>query len=436
MNNKKIYNFTLFFIIFLTFFWFWFFFSEYSNKTKQINEDINKKETIVESITNSFIKKDLDLELFWQVYNLILNNYYSSDNIDKINLQYEITKWLVNWLWDKFSEYMTPEMTKEFEDVLNWDFEWIWAVIEKHDFWIIIDRVLKWSPALNYWILKWDIVVEANWVNLKDLTVSEAVKHIKWPAWTKVTLKIIRQWESDFLIKEVIRDKIKIPSVDTKNLEDEQIGYISINMFWQNTRKEFKELLDTFNNEKVKWIIIDLRDNWWWYLQTAVEILSNFIEKNKLLVTVKYKDSLLNSSYFSKNNWNIFDKKIVVLLNWNSRSASEIMAWALKDYKKAIIVWEKSYWKWSVQQPFPLKDWSMLKLTIAKWYTPNDYSIDWNWILPDIEVLFKKEDYEKKYDRQLEKSKEILKEFIKLDNIWLVIDKFTKDISNTWSLNE
>jgi len=166
------------------------------------------------------------------------------------------------------------------------------------------------------------------------------------------------------------------------------------------------------------------------------------VEKWKLLVTTKYKDSLLNNYYYSENDWNIYGKKIVILINWNTASASEITAWALRDYNKTILVWEKSYWKWSVQQPFDLPDGSLLKLTIAKWYTPKDYSIDKNGINPDIEVNFQKEDYtpvswkEKEfvpYDRQLETAKKVLKDYVKLDNIWLVVSEYEKTHPKTWS---
>lgn len=415
-KQNKLNTFLLIFIIFLTSFALWFY-------TSNIKKE-NKENILTTTIKDKFLEKDLNLDLFWQVYNIISQNYYFSDIINKKEIEYGTIKWLVGSLQDKFSEFMTPEETKEFENVLKWDFEWIWAVIEKHELWIIIDRVLKWSPAINAWIFAWDIVIEANWNNLKDLTVNQAVNYIKWPAWTQVILKIIRAWENDFITKEIIRDKIKIPSVDTKDLEDDSIWYISLNMFWENTSKEFREMLDVFNNNKTKWIIIDLRDNWWGYLQSAVEILSNFIESKKLLVTTKYSNNLLNNYYYSENKQGIFDKKIVLLINWNSASASEIVAWALKDYNKAILVWEKSYWKWSVQQPFDLPDWSMLKLTIAKWYTPNDKSIDWNGIEPDIKVEFLSEDYENMFDRQLDIAKQVLKKYIEFENISLVVSKF------------
>ncbi len=435
-SNKNINSFLLVFITFLTSFLLWIYiwwntiFWEYFS-----HKNLNKTNTwtIENFVKDKLIDKNLDLNLFWQVYNIVSKNYYSSDELKGKDLEYWVIIWFVNSLNDKFSEFMTPEITKQFEDTLSWDFEWIWAVVDKHDLWVVIDRVLKWSPALNAWILKWDIVVEANEKSLKWLSANEAVQFIKWPAGTKVTLKIIRAWEADFITKEITRDKIKIPSVDTLDTKDPEIWYISLNIFWENTSTEFLELLNTFKNDKTKWIIIDLRDNWGWYLQSAVEILSNFIDSGKVLVTTKYKDSLLNNSYYSENAWEIFNKKIVVIINENSASASEITAWALRDYNKAILVWEKSYWKWSVQQPFELPDGSMLKLTIAKWYTPKDYSIDHNWINPDIKVSFTKEDYENKYDRQLEEAKKILKKFIKLDNISLVVEQYNKENPNSWS---
>lgn len=435
-QNKNSNRFLLFFIIFLTSFSLGFYISQNIDIFDKIDEKPSNQTFVDTFIKDKMLKKDLDLNLFWQVYNIVSQNYYSSDEIKNKDLEYGVIDWFVKSLWDKFSEFMTPEITKEFESALSWDFEWIGAVINKHELGIVVDRVLKWSPALKDWILKWDIVVEANGIDLKNLTSTEAVNHIKGPAGTKVTLKIIRSWESDFLIKEITRDKIKIPSVDTLDMKDEEIWYITLNLFGENTSKEFLEMLNTFQDDKIKWIIIDLRDNGWGYLNSAVEILSYFVENGKPLVTTKYKDSLLNNTYLSENYGKIFDKKLVVLINGNSASASEIAAWALKDYNKAILVWEKSYGKWSVQQPFDLPDGSMLKLTIAKWYTPKDISIDHNGIEPDIEVSFKKEDYTPEsgkedefvpYDRQLEEAKVILKKFIKLGNIGLVVDEYQKE---------
>jgi len=260
-----------------------------------------------------------------------------------------------------------------------------------------------------------------------------------------VKLEIVRVWEKEIIIKEVTRRKINIPSVDSKIL-DNNIGYIMLSIFWEKTWDEFKKSLDELNSKNIKWLIIDLRDNWWWYLETAVSILSNFMDKDKLLVVTKEKNPLNNKSYFSYGNE--YKKiPIILLINWNSASASEITAWALKDYNIAILVWENSYGKWSVQQPFNLSDWSEMKITVAKWYTPLDHWIDGVGIKPDFEVKFQKEDYDKKYDRQLEESKNILNKFIELWDIKKTKDFFNKEkqielkqkldkVTSSWSIKK
>ena len=435
-NNKK--NYLHFFIIFLTSFLLWIIFSFNIGKVTHIDLLKNIGEgNKINNISSIIYDDSINMSKFWEVYNIIIKNNYNYDSIDKEKLVNNTIKWLVNWLDDKHSEYLTLSETEKFNSVLSWDFEWIWAVVEKNPLWVIIDRIIKWSPAKKYWVLSWDIIIKANDTLLEWMSLFDSVDKIKWPAWTKVLLEIIRFWEKEILKIEVIRDKIKIPSVDSKIFENWKISYISINMFWEDTASEFKKVL--YKNKNSKWLIIDLRDNWWGYLQSAVSILSNLVEDDKVLVVTKYKDFFSNISYPSINDWNIYNWKIVVLINENSASASEITAWALKDYKKAIIVWKKSYGKWSVQKPFHLKDNSMLKLTIAKWFTPNDINIDKEWINPDIEVDFKKEDYTpedwkkeefKPYDRQLEDAKKVLKVFIENDIYQLSIDKYKESIIN------
>jgi carboxyl-terminal processing protease len=157
-----------------------------------------------------------------------------------------------------------------------------------------------------------------------------------------------------------------------------------------------------------------LRNNGGWYLMSAVQILSSLIEKWEVLVVTKYNnDKQSDELYRSWNNGNLYNWKIVVLINENSASASEITAWALKEYGKATIVWKKSYWKGSVQKPFELWDGSMVKFTVAKWFTPKWVNIDEEWIIPDIEVSFKEEDFVNQYDRQKEEAKRILKELVR-----------------------
>lgn len=419
-NVKNTNRFSLFFIIFLTSFLLGVSFSFFI--AKKLNPDLLKtvkNADISDIISNN---KDLDMSKFWKVYWIIKSENYDQD-ISKDQLVDSAIEWLVEWLDDKHSEYFSPVDSKRFNESLSGDFEWIWAFVDKNALWIKLERIIKGSPAKKYGLRSGDIVMKANNVDLWELDLIEWVSHIKGPAGTKVTLEILRVWEKDILKIDVIRERIQIPSVNSE-LFDDNIWYISINQFGDNTYDEFhkslKELKDT------QWLIIDLRDNWGGYLQSAVLILSELIENDETLVVVKHKEFYKNIAYPSINDGDIYDKNIVVLINENSASASEITAWALRDYDKAILVWKKSYGKWSVQKPFEFADNSMLKITIAKWFTPKDKNIDHEWIHPDIEVLFEKQDYEDGYDRQLEEAKKVLQRFIELWSLQLTVDEFNK----------
>lgn len=373
-------------------------------------------------------------KLFLEAMEKVNAHYYFSWTLTPEEIERWMIVWVLNALGDKFSEYFTPKEKKEFEENLQWDFEWIGAVVEKNALGVQISQLLKGSPALKNWLQKGDIIMEANGVKLQNMSVTEAVSHIRGPAGTTVKLKIFRQGEKDFLYKEILREKIKIPSVEEKDIGEKGIGYISLNMFWQHTSRDFEEILKKYEKDtSIKGIIIDLRDNGWGYLHSAVEILSLFIENGKVLVTTKYRNKNEDDAFYSSNWGNIFSKKVVILINENSASASEIVAWAMKDYKKAIIVGKKSYGKGSVQETFDLSDESMLKLTIAKWYTPWWSCIDLLWIQPDIEIGFDSKKYrEEGKDSQLEWALSILKKYIEWKEREKVIEYF-KENSLSWT---
>lgn len=416
MENKNKNTFWLFFITFLTSFILGILFSLQVDKI--LNYDLLKSNNLPSIYSN---EENLNLTKFWTVYDIIKSEYFDSKIIDNNKLLESSISWLVNWLWDKHSNYLNIEENKNFNESLAWDFEWIWAVVEPHPMGVSIDMIIKWSPAKNSDLRSWDLIIKSNDISLEWLTLVDAVNNIKWPAWTKVILEIIREWEKNIIKKELTREKIKIPSVDFEKF-DNNTWYISINMFWDETSLEFQKAITELKD--TSWLIIDLRDNWWGYLLSAVEILSNLIENWEILVVTKYSDENTNEVYKSINSWEIYKWKIIILINENSASASEITAWALKEYQKAIVVWKKSYGKWSVQEPFELGDWSMLKLTVAKWFTPKWVNIDQDWIIPDVEISFLDEDYKNAYDRQKEEAKKILDTFIKTKALNLTIDSY------------
>ena len=302
-------------------------------------KNIIKTDNNSSKVQDNFFNKDrndLDLERFWAVYDILKSDYYWVDGLSKEELVDWAIAWLIESIWDKHSEFMTADVTKKFNDALTGDFEWIWAVVKKIPLGIEVERIIKGSPAEKYWVFAKDIILKANWEELIELDLYDALEKIKWPTWTKVALSIIRQGEVDLLEIELTRAKIKIPSVSSEIFEEENIWYIELNMFWQNTSADFEKALNSLS--KTNGLIIDLRNNWWGYLQSAVDILWNFIPEWEILVKTKYRDSFFDVVYRSVKFWEKYDKKIVVLINWSSASASEITAWALRDYNKAIII--------------------------------------------------------------------------------------------------
>jgi len=385
----------------------------------------------VKNSISSFGKSELDLEQFWDAYEIIEEEYLSKQTIKNDDLVTWAIKWMVDALEDRHSQYFNLEETQNFNGALSWDFEWIGAVVEKLDFGVEIDRIIKWSPAKKSWLRKWDVIIKADEHELADMNLYDAVDKIKWPAGTKVLLTVLRPWVRDVLEIEVTRDKIKIPSVEVE-LFDNNIGYISVNIFGETTSEDFATELAGLQNSSG--LIIDLRDNGGWYLLSAVEILSQFIPQWETLVSTDYKKSFSNRVYKSFGTDIEYSWKIVVLINENSASASEITAGALREYDKAILLWQKSYGKWSVQEPFIMNDGSMLKLTIAQWLTPKKNQIDGVGITPDIEIQFQDEDFPdletgwEFYDRQLEEAKKVLELYQQKEFIWVTVEEYEKNL--------
>lgn len=366
----------------------------------------------------------LNMQEFWDVYNIIGDEYFTDESIEKQDLVHGAIEWMVEALGDRNSEFMTPEVYKRFDELLNGRFEGIGAVVEKVPLGIEVERILKGSPAKKFGVRSGDIITDANEFSLLDLDLYDAVEKIKWPAGSTVTLRILRAGEPWALEITVERAEIDIPSVEEEYFEDTKTAYIAINQYGETTAQEFRNALENVEKSEATGLIIDVRDNGGWYLQSAVEILSRFIPSGELLVTTRYQDTLFDQTYTSVNNGNIFDKKIVVLINGNSASASEITAGTLREYDRAVLVGEKTYGKWSVQQPFDLNSGSLLKLTVAKWFTPQGKNIDDEGIEPDIVVSLQEEDYENEYDRQLEEAKNILQLYQEKKTIGLTVEAY------------
>ena len=330
---------------------------------------------------------DQKFQILENIFNTIKTEYYKREDLDKDKLIYWAAKWMAEAVWDKYTKFFPPVKSKDFNESLNWSFEWIWAYIDHDDEWIKIITPMNWSPAKKAWLKSWDVILEADWNILKNFTLQEWVKFIKWKSWTFVKLKI-KRWNSILNIS-VKRWKISVPSVEIfwnwKDLEkNPEILKIKINQFWANTDKELFEIL--FDNPKSEKIIIDLRDNPWGYLEVAKNILSMFVKSWDPIVKIKYPNfEVVN--YSSDKIWKFKNKKIAILINKWSASASEIFSWTMQDYWLAKLFWETSYWKWTVQTLIDFFDWSQFKVTIANWKTWKWRLIEEKWVEPDVEIF-------------------------------------------------
>lgn len=426
--KKSVWNFFIFFMLWIILGWFWVYFILENLKTNNSNAIYNQEKITFSQNTHFFNNSK-----FEKIYNLMQDHFYGFSIKDKNEINDAFFHSLVSSLGDKYSEYFNIEEWNELFEDLNSNFEWIGAVVQENPEGIELRKIIEWSPAEKAWLQQNDIVLSVNNTSVVGMKSEEAVKLIRWEKGTTVTIEYKRGDEISKI--EVMRDVINVPSVDWKVIEN-NIGYVQINKFWKNTAWELVEVLWKLKNENIKGLILDFRFNGGGFLDSAQDLLSLFLPTNTPIVTTKENNSLNNKTLYTKpllfprgfgKDFVVLsdvDLPIVVLVNEFSASASEIFAGAIQDYDRGILVGTKTFWKGSVQEIFHLDDSTMLKLTVAKWYTPKDKNIDLEWINPDIEVDFQKEDYKNNFDRQLDIAKQVMEHMLKHKNKQEIIDLF------------
>lgn len=365
----------------------------YENKEKEITE-------------NQVLKLD-HLNEVWKSIN---EKYLNKNQIQTIDAENFAIKGVVSSLNDPYSLYLTKEEYQEFSQSLDSELQGIGAAVTKEDGFIMIESPLKESPAIKAGLVAKDKIIAINGDSTEGLSVTEAVMKIRGKKGTTVTLTIYRDEVEEPFDVTIVRDQIKLESVKYEKIDD-NLGYIAINQFSDDTLKEFYQAsLDALLDDS-KGIILDLRFNGGGYLQIAKNLISYFIGPNKTALQVV--DANQNAEAQLTNNKAIFkDIPLVILVNQGSASASEIVAGTLQDYNKAILVGNQTYGKGSIQQLLNFENGSSLKLTIAKWLTANGRDINKIGIKPDFEVSITETDILNNFDSQLEKAKEILKDKI------------------------
>lgn len=323
-------------------------------------------------------------------------------------------KAFVDGMWDPYTVYMDSKENSWFHQELKGetDFEWIGAVVSKKEYYVMIEEVLKWSPAYLAGLLPLDrIVMIGSWAT-KDLDVNQAVEKIRWPKGTtvKLTIERVKKDGSKTIVeKTVTRDKLSVPSVTSQIFTGQKkIGYINISIIGEETENLMKTTVTEMKKAKVQWIILDLRGNGGGLLPIANEIVSHFLPKNKLVTTAKYK-IFQDEEYLSRWYNDLTGLPVIVLVDGMTASAGEIIAMALQEQMWAKLVGTQTFGKWSIQTMDEFTDGASLKYTIGRRYSPTGKNIDKIWVTPDVLIEFDVDLYTKdRTDNQLEKAKELI----------------------------
>jgi len=329
---------------------------------------------------------DIDMSLFWTTWDLLEKDYFHADALDKEKMIYGSIKGLAESLGDPYTVFMDPSETTEFTSSLDSELEGIGAELTIEDDQLTVVTPLKNSPAEKAGILPGDIIFEINGKLASDMDFFDAILEIRGEPGTPVTLTVLRDSVEEPFELTIVRSHIEIDSVK-KEIFDNGIAYIEINQFADKTVEEFDAAVSDLVLNKPKGIILDLRYNGGGYLDSAVDMLSYLIESDLAAVSIKTRNQENDETlYTSKNGKKILTVPLVVLVNGGSASASEIVAGAIQDHKRGVVIGTQTFGKGTVQEVEFLEDGSSLRLTMAEWLTPNQRQINKTGITPDILV--------------------------------------------------
>ena len=322
------------------------------------------------------------IDLFGEVLEKINNEYV--DEIDQSKSMDSAIDGLLQSL-DPYSAYMSPEIFKEMQTETSGEFGGLGIEVGMESGVVKVISPIDDTPASKAGIKAGDFIVKIEDTQVQGKSLSEAVDLMRGPVGSSIELTIRRRGEKKAITFNIIREIIEIKSVKSDLLEN-NIGYIRLTSFNENSSEQIKDKIkDLEKNQNVNAYILDLRNNPGGLLSQAIRI-SDFFLDNGEIVSTKSRKASENRKWFAKKGDLTNGKTLIVLINYGSASAAEIVAGALKDHKRAIILGENSYGKGSVQSIIPLKNKGAIRLTVAKYYLPSGKSISEVGVSPDIQI--------------------------------------------------
>ena len=347
--------------------------------------------------------EDLDLSLFWETWDMIKDKYVNFEEVDRNNLVLGAIRGLVESLNDPHSYFLSPQEAKGFNQDLEGSFNGIGAEIGSRDGFLIIISPLAGMPAEAAGLLPGDKIIKINQDLTAKMSLSEAVSLIRGSKGTKVTLTILREtgpWEVN-----IIRSRIDVPSVSWE-MKPERIVYINLDNFNEDVQKEFIVALGQIMPFGPKAIILDLRNNPGRFLERAIDIVSWFVNRGEVVLIEEKRDEIIEHT--ARGSADLRNIPLVVLVNQGSASASEIVAGALRDIRGIKLEGERTFGKGSVQSLENLNYGAQLRISIARWLTPQGHSIQDQGLEPDLKVEMTLEDATFGRDPQLDAALQIL----------------------------
>jgi carboxyl-terminal processing protease len=343
-------------------------------------------------------------DLFWEAWNLIQRDYYG-DLPTEEEMTHGAIRGAVNMLGDPFTAFIEPHVAQITREDGSGMFEGIGAYVTMRDGWLTIVSTFEGQPAEEAGLQRDDIVLRADDTPIENMSIYEAIALIRGPAGTSVRLTILREGQEPFEV-EVTRARIDKPVVDSE-LREDGIAYVQLKDFSADANVKLQEALEVLLDENPTGLILDLRRNPGGWLNEAVLTAGLFLPQDDLILIERFKDGT-ERPYRSPNLPLTLDMPMVVLVDAGSASASEIVAGALQDHDRAILIGETTFGKGSVQWPEELSNGAELRVTVARWFTPADRAIHGQGLEPDIPVDMTIEDVEAGRDPQLDRAVEYL----------------------------
>lgn len=364
----------------------------------------------IEGIINPELGKPegVDFSLFWKAWRTLEEKFVNPEKINYQKMIYGAVSGMVQSLEDPYTVYLPPAETKIFKEDVSGEFQGVGMEIGIRKGELTVIAPLEGTPAQRAGLRAGDKIIKIDQTYTRDLTIDEAVKLIRGPKGSEVTLTIFREGWSETKEFKIVREVIKIPSLKWE-MKEGKIAYLKFYHFSEMARSAFRQTAIEILNSPAEKIILDLRDNPGGYLEVAQSVAGWFLKKGEIVAIEDFGGKKEQKLYKARGPAKLLSYPLVILINEGSASGSEILAGALRDNRGVKLIGAKSFGKGSVQQLEDLNRGS-LKITIAHWLTPKGNLINEIGLEPDIKIEITEEDRQANRDPQLEKALEIIKE--------------------------